>query len=181
MLKIEVPISAEGWDEEKEEFVTPDVQVLELEHSLVSIHDWESKWCKSFLAKKDLTYEETLYYIQCMTLNKNVDPHIYEKLTKKNIDEIRNYIYAPMTATVVHENKTSNARKETVTAELIYYWMIECGIPFDCRYWHLNRLLTLIKVCQAKNAKPKKTSKRDLMNQHAALNAANRARFKSRG
>lgn len=181
MLKIEIPISPEGWDEEKQEFVDPEVQVLKLEHSLVSISLWESKWNKSFLACKELTYDETLYYIQCMTLDEDVDPNIYKKLTKQNIDEIRNYIYAPMTATTITDNRMQKGRTEIVTSELIYYWMIENEIPFECQNWHLNRLLTLIRVCRVKNSDPKKMSKRDLMSQHAALNAANRAKYRSRG
>lgn len=181
MLRIKIPLSPEGWDEEKREFIEPEVQILELEHSLVSISDWESKWCKSFLACEELTYDETLDYIKCMTLNKNIDPDLYMKLTTENIDEIRDYIYSPMTATTVTENKTGRSRKEIVTSELIYYWMIDLGIPFECERWHLNRLIMLIKVCQAKNSNPKKMNKRDLMNQHAAINAANRARFNSRG
>ena len=181
MLRIKIPISPEGWDEEKQEFVEPETQVLELEHSLVSISKWESKWNKSFLESKEMTYEETLYYIECMTLDENIDSDIYTKLTKENIDEIHDYIYAPMTATTVPENKKIGGRKEIVTSELIYYWMIESGIPFECQYWHLNRLLTLIKVCGFKRQDPKKTSKSELMRQHAAINAANRARFNSRG
>lgn len=181
MLRLKVPISPEYWDAEKEEFIEPKFQILELEHSLVSISKWESKWCKPFLSTKEMSYEETLYYIECMTLQDDVDSELYKKLTRENVDEIRKYIYAPMTATTVPERKTARTIKETVTSELIYYWMIESNIPSEYQYWHLNRLLTLIKVCRYKNQDPKKTSKKDLMSQHAALNAANRARYHSRG
>ena len=181
MLKVVIPPIKELWDSQKEQFVSFDGATLELEHSLVSVSKWESKWNKSFLASKEMTYEETLYYIECMTLDENIDSDIYTKLTKENIDEIHDYIYAPMTATTVPENKKIGGRKEIVTSELIYYWMIESGIPFECQYWHLNRLLTLIKVCGFKRQDPKKASKSELMRQHAAINAANRARFNSRG
>lgn len=181
MLQIEIPITPEGWDEEKQEFVEPEVQVLNLEHSLVSISKWESKWNKSFLSNKEMTYEETIHYIKCMTLSDDVDPDIYSKLTRENVDEIRDYIYAPMTATKIPKHKTGKNSRETVTSELIYYWMIESGIPFECQYWHLNRLITLIEVCGVKRTPPKKLGKSELMRQNAAINAANRARFNSKG
>lgn len=181
MLRIKVPISPEGWDEEKQEFVEPEVQILNLEHSLVSIHKWESKWNRSFLASKEMTEEETIHYIECMTLSDDIDSEIYTKLTKENIDEIHDYIYAPMTATKIPKTKTGKNNKETVTAELIYFWMLESGIPFECQYWHLNQLLTLIEVCGVKRTPTKKMSKSEIMRQNAAINAANRARFNSKG
>ena len=181
MLRIKVPISPEGWDEEKQEFVEPEVQILNLEHSLVSIHKWESKWNRSFLASKEMTEEETIHYIECMTLSDDIDSKIYTKLTKENIDEIHDYIYAPMTATKIPKTKTGKNSKETVTAELIYFWMLESGIPFECQYWHLNQLLTLIEVCGVKRTPAKKMSKSEIMRQNAAINAANRARFNSKG
>ena len=181
MLQIDIPISPEGWDEEKQEFVEPEVQVLTLEHSLVSISKWESKYCRSFIDSKEMTYEETLFYVECMTLQEDIDPEIYSKLTRENVDEIRAYIYSPMTATKVREVKNGRHSSESTTSELIYYWMIEFGIPFECQHWHLNRLLTLIKVCGTKNTPNKKMSKGEIMRQNAAINAANRARFNSKG
>lgn len=179
MLRITVP-SREFWDESKNEFVTTKAQTLQLEHSLVSLSKWEAKWQKAFLSKKEKTYEETLDYVRCMTLTQNVDPEIYYRLTNENIQEINNYISAPMTATYFAEDKSRPSR-ETVTAELIYYWMISCNIPFECQKWHLNRLLALIRVCNIKNSPPKKRSKRDIMAQNAALNAARRKQFHTKG
>lgn len=179
MLRITVP-SREFWDESKNEFVTTKAQTLQLEHSLVSLSKWEAKWQKAFLSKKEKTYEETLDYVRCMTLTQNVDPEIYYRLTNENIQEINNYISAPMTATYFAEDKSRPSR-ETVTAELIYYWMISCNIPFECQKWHLNRLLALIRVCNIKNSPPKKRSKRDIMAQNAALNTARRKQFHTKG
>lgn len=179
MLRITVP-SREFWDESKNEFVTTKAQTLQLEHSLVSLSKWEAKWQKAFLSKKEKTYEETLDYVRCMTLTQNVDPEVYYRLTNENIQEINNYISAPMTATYFAEDKSRPSR-ETVTAELIYYWMISCNIPFECQKWHLNRLLALIRVCNIKNSPPKKRSKRDIMAQNAALNAARRKQFHTKG
>lgn len=181
MLRILVPISPEGWDEEKEEFVEPKYQMLQLEHSLISISKWESKWCKAFFSKREKTYEETIDYIKCMTITQNVKPEVYEHLTRKNISEIEKYIAAPMTATYFNDAKNGKPNNETVTSELIYYWMIALNIPFDCEKWHLNRLLTLVRVCNLKNTPPKKMSRRELASRNAALNAARRNRLNTRG
>jgi hypothetical protein len=181
MLRIAVPITPEKWDEEKEEFVSAKYQILQLEHSLISLSKWESKWCKPFLSTENKTDEETMDYIKFMTLGPDVDTSVYDHLTRENIEEINKYIYAPMTATTFREDKNSRHNKEIVTAEIIYYWMIALQIPFECQKWHLNRLLTLVRVCNAKNAPPKKMSKRQTASQYARLNAARRKQFNSSG
>ena len=181
MLRIAVPINEEGWDEEKQEFVEPSYKILQLEHSLVSLSKWESKWCKSFLYTKEKTFEETIDDIKCMTITQNVSDDVYTRLTNKNIEDINNYIAAPMTATVFYDNKNQGGKNETVTAELIYYWMISLNIPFECQKWHLNKLITLIRVCNVKNTPPKKMSKRELMSRNASLNAARRKQLNTRG
>ena len=181
MLQIKIPISPEGWDEEREEFVQATETTLELEHSLVSLSKWESKWNKPFLSKSGMNSEEILDYIKFMTLTPDVDPLIYQKLTSENYEQINQYISAPMTATTFSSDKTGKGGRETVTSELIYYWMIALQIPFECQYWHLNRLLTLIRVCNVKNAPPKKQSKGDIMRRNAALNAQRRAKLNSKG
>lgn len=180
MLQITIP-AVEQWDEEKQEFVNTKEQTLQLEHSLISLSKWESKWCKAFLTKEEKTFEETLDYIKCMTLTKNVDPNVYNYLTNKNVEEINSYIEAPMTATYFSQDKSGRISREQVTAELIYYWMIAFNIPFECQKWHLNRLLTLIKVCDVKNTPPKKRSAKEIMSQNAALNAARRKKFNTKG
>ena len=180
MLRITIP-AAELWDEEKQEFVNTKEQTLQLEHSLVSISKWEAKWHKAFLSKQDKTYEETLDYIRCMTITQNVNPEVYTRLTRANIEQVNEYISAPMTATYFADDKSAKPSRETVTAELIYYWMIVLNIPFECQKWHLNRLLTLIRVCNVKNTPPKKRSKKEIMNQNAALNAARRKQLNTKG
>jgi len=180
MLQITIP-AVELWDERKQEFITTKEQTLQLEHSLVSLSKWESKWCKPFLSKQEKTFEETLDYIKCMTITPNVDPEVYNYLTNENIEEINNYINAPMTATYFSDDKTVKPSREQITAELIYYWMIALNIPFECQNWHLNRLLTLIKVCNIKNQPPKKISKKEIMRRNAALNAARRKRLNTKG
>lgn len=180
MLQITIP-AVELFDETMNEFVSTKEQTLQLEHSLVSLQKWESKWCKPFLSKREKTAEELLDYVKCMTITQNVDPNIYSFLTNENLKEINSYIEAPMTATTINEDKKAKSNREVVTAELIYYWMFSLNIPFECRKWHLNQLITLVKVCSIKNQPPKKTSKKDLLSRNAALNAARRKQFNTTG
>jgi hypothetical protein len=180
MLQITVP-AIELWDEVKEEFVNRKEQTLQLEHSLVSLSKWESKWHKPFLSKTEKTNEETIDYIKCMTITQNVDPETYNYLTRDNIDRITEYINDPMTATTFSDDKSGKTSREIITSELIYYWMIAANVPFECQKWHINRLITLIRVCGIKNSPPKKRSKKELMNRQAALNAARRKQLNSRG
>lgn len=180
MLQITIP-AVEQWDENKQEFVFTKEQTLQLEHSLVSLSKWESKWCKAFLTKQDKTIEETLDYIRCMTLTQNVNPDIYQHLTNGNIDEINQYIENPMTATYFSDDKNGRKNSEKITAELIYYWMIALNIPFECQKWHLNRLLTLVRVCNVKNQPPIKRSRKDIMRRNADLNAARRKQLNTKG
>lgn len=180
MLRITIS-PMEQWDEEKQEFVYSKGQTLQLEHSLVSLAKWESKWRKPFLSKKEKTYEEVLDYIRCMTITQNVDPDVYKRLTKKTIDEIDRYIEAPMTAATFVEEKHLSPNREQVTAETIYYWMVALNIPFECQKWNLNRLITLIRFCNIKNQPPKKMSRRETMKRNAAINAARKRKWKTRG
>lgn len=181
MLSINVEIIPERWDEEKQEFIEPEYETLNLEHSLLSLSKWESKWNKAFLGKKDKTDEETLDYIKCMTINNDVSDEIYKKLSEANIRQIDEYIKAPMTATCISNNGSGGGSREQTTSELIYYWMISLNIPFECETWHLNRLLTLIRVCSIKNEPPKKMSKREIMNRNASLNAQRRKNLNTKG
>lgn len=180
MLQITVP-ALEGWDESKQEFVDYKAQTLQLEHSLIAISKWESKWHKPFLVKEQKTKEETLYYIKCMTITQNVDPEVYNRLTQQNIDDINAYIDDPMTATTFSDEQNGKPSREIITSELIDYWMIANNIPVEYRKWHLNRLITLIKICSVKNSPPKKHSKKELLSRNAALNAERRKRLNTKG
>jgi len=180
MLTITIP-SRELYNDQTGEFITTKKQTLQLGHSLVSLSKWESKWCKPFLSKEAKTLEETIDYIKCMTITQNVDPDVYNYLSKANVEAINNYIEAPMTATTFRENINNGRGGEITTSELIYYWMISFNIPMECQKWHLNRLLTLIRVCNVKNAPAKKMGKRDIASQYAAVNAARRKQLNSKG
>lgn len=181
MLQISVPLTPEEWDEENEVFVEGEKQVLQLEHSLVSLAQWESRWCKPFLSTKDKTDEEILDYIKYMTLTPNVDPNVYKHLTQSNVDAIRKYIEAPMTATTFSDDRNHKHSREIITAEIMYHWMVALNIPFECQYWHLNRLTTLIRVCNIKNQPPKKKNSRDTASRYARMNAARRRKPAKKG
>lgn len=180
MLLITIPKS-ELWDEKKGEFIYTKEQTLQLEHSLVSISKWESKWCVPFHDRKEKTIEQVIDYIKCMTITQNVDPNVYKALTRENIDEINNYITAPMTATTFSGEQQGRPSREIITSELIYYWMIALEIPPEYQKWHLNKLLTLIRVCNIKNQPSKKMSKKDVMSRNARLNAARRKSMGTKG
>lgn len=176
MLKITIP-KGELFDKRTKEFIQVKEQTLTLEHSLVSIAKWESKFKKPFLSTEKKTVKESVEYVKCMTLTQNVDPNVYLGLTNENMRQVDAYIEESMTATWFSDDKkkTPNQRpmqKEVITAEIVYFWMINFNIPFECQKWHFSRLITLIRVCEAKSAKPKKMSKSALNKHNTALNAA---------
>ena len=179
MLEIIIP-GLELYNEETNEFTCYDDVKLELEHSLVSISKWESKWCKPFLDGKDKTLDEIVDYVRCMTISDNIESDVYDRLTEENLVVINEYIGRPMTATTFNNEKKSTVR-EIITSEIIYYWMVSFNIPFECQYWHLNRLLTLIKVCNVKNNPPKKMSQKEILARNKALNDARKKELGTRG
>lgn len=185
MLRLYIPESEECWDERNEVFVTFKAQTLTLEHSLISLSKWESKWKKSFLdriEKEQLTREELLDYFRCMTLTQNVDPDIYYGFSDDIRAQILAYINDSMTATTFSKvDDQRGGSKQIVTSELIYYWMTAHRIPFEAQKWHLNRLLTLIRICNIKNQEPKKMGKNQLRSRNRALNAARRKKLNSTG
>ena len=179
MLRLKV-VTKEGYDEVVGKFVDGDYIVLELEHSLVSLSKWESKWEIPFLGSDKKTTDQIMDYIRMMFSGTEFPEELVQYLSKKNYDDINAYINAKMTATTFREMKQP-ANHEIVTSELIYYWMIALGIPFDCETWHLNRLLTLIKVCNIKNQKPTKMSRAEQMAQQRQLNEERRRATGSAG
>ncbi len=180
MLKIVIPTS-ELFDERTQTFINIKEQTLSLEHSLVAFSKWESKWRKPFLSKKPKTAIEFADYIRCMTLTQNVNPQVYTVIPLDIFRQVSAYIDAPMTATTFPPSRKRGSGHEIVTSEIIYYWMVSYGIPFECQKWHLNRLLTLIKVCHAKNQQPEKIPRAELLARNRALNAARRKKWNTRG
>lgn len=179
-LEIVIP-ETELFDEKTNTFINVSKTTLKLEHSLVSISKWESKWKKPFLGKEQKTQEESTDYIKCMTITQNVDPFIYSVIPSSEINKITEYINDPMTATTFNNKQKAPKKNTVITAEIVYYWMTELNIPFSCEKWHFNRLLTLIEVCNVKKTPPKKMNKRDILSRNAALNAARRQATGSTG
>lgn len=180
MLTITVGVE-EYFDEQTETFVEQGGIAIDLEHSLVSLSKWEQIFEKPFLAEGEKTTEEVLAYVQCMCLTPNIPPEVFQNLSDKNYSEINTYIDAKMTATWFNEAQPSTRSSEKITSELIYYWLVAFQIPFECQYWHLNRLFTLIKVFNIKNSKPKKMSRAELAERNRTLNAQRRAELDSQG
>ena len=181
MLKITIPPADQLWDEARQEFIQTKETELCLEHSLVSVSKWEAKWHKHFIHNKDLTSEMLLDYIRCMTLTQNVDPNVYYVLDEKSVREIKEYIDDSHTATWFAESNEKKFSRDIITSEIIYYWMIALQIPFECQKWHLNRLLTLIRVCNEKNQPEKKMSQAEVMRRNREINEARRRALTSKG
>lgn len=180
MLTINLP-NVELFDEQTLKFVEKKAVTFDIEHSLVSLAAWESKWEVPFLGEETKTTEQTIDYVRCMTLTPNISSDVYEHLPNSVLKQVNDYIVLKMTATWFLQTSRGFVKKSVITAEIIYYWMISLEIPFECQYWHLNRLLTLIQVCNEKNAPPKKTAPGDLLAQRKALNEKRKAEHKTTG
>lgn len=182
MLQITIP-AGEEFDELTNTFMNATKEcTLQLEHSLVSLSKWEAIWGKPFLTKEIKTHEETIDYIRCMTLTQNVDPNVYKYINSKNIGVVKQYIEAPMTATTFSKDTHKAINRDIVTAEIIYYWMIVLNVPFECQKWHLNRLLTLINVCNVKNqSQTKKMTPAEVYTQNRTINEARRRALNTKG
>jgi hypothetical protein len=171
----------EFWDEVQNLFSTINDEVIELEHSLFSVSKWESIYQKPFLASGDRTNEEVLGYIKAMILTPNVDPDVLNKLGKTHIDAIQEYIDSSQSATTFGMMPERQGSGEVITSELIYYWLVAFNIPFECQYWHLNRLFSLIRICNIKNSKPKKMSRNEMAQRYRDINAERKARLGTKG
>lgn len=171
----------EYYDEREERFITVAPKKVKLEHSLRSVAKWESKWKKPFLSKREVTRNETIEYARCMEITGNVDPEIFDYMTNEQLTQIEQYINDSMTATTINRRGPQKKSRKIITAEIIYFWMIQQGIPPEYDKWHLNRLLTLIEVCAIEGGPQKKMSMKDQMAEQRAINAARQAKYKTKG
>jgi hypothetical protein len=181
VLTLKVPMSNEFYDEEKQEFVDPEYFTLELEHSLASLSKWESREEKPFLGKDDKTREQTMSYVRDMVLTPDVPEEVFQNFTAENLNTINDYINAKMTATWFNEIEPRRASREVITAELVYYWLVAHQIPFETQHWHLNRLITLVRVINEKNKPSKKMNRQTAAQRQREINAQRRAQYGTRG
>ena len=180
MLRILVS-SEEVYNEETQEFSKSGGFVLEMEHSLLTLSKWESKFQKPFLAQSEKSTEEVLSYIYMMILTPDVPEEVLSELSDENVKEIKDYIESNQSATTFYDTRQAPGKKETITSELIYYWMLSFNIPFECEHWHLNRLFALIRICGIKNSSDKKMSRKESAAYNKALNDQRRAQLGTSG
>lgn len=180
MLEIDIP-ETELFDDVSETFVYIKPVTLRLEHSLVSLSKWEAKWKTPFLSKKEKTMEQSIDYIRCMTVNQSVNDAVYYALTPSHMEKINEYIEDVKSATTFNDKISGPPNRQVVTSELIYFWMAQYNIPFECQKWHLSRLLTLIRIASIKNQPDKKMSKKATLSQYKSLNAARRKAMHTKG
>lgn len=178
-IKIFIP-RKEMWDESRGEFVTFEERKLTLEHSLVSLTKWESKWCKPFLSPEEKTQEELMDYVRCMIMDEDVEDDIIYAFTPSDMEKVNAYIDKSQTATTIPEEKNSNEPKsnELMTSELIYYYLgqIQCLTP-TIENWHLSRVLTLIRVASFKQKPEKELNKKEALAQCEDIREANMRKF----
>lgn len=196
MLYIDIPPrdipKQEYFDNLIQEFITVegrhiDAIHLQLEHSLMSVAKWESKWHKPFARDDSMTGEELMDYVRCMTINQQKNPRVYEDLTQDALTQIIEYMNNPQSAWEISPKKKSKKPKKAEPAEMIYFAMIQYGVPLECEKWHFNRLLALLDYCDSKGGgspgggSPKKRSEREIMEMYRALNEKNRKKYNSKG
>jgi len=177
-----IVIQDEHFNEETMEFIQVPAQVLEFEHSLISLSKWEAIYEKAFLGRGQKSQEEVFGYLKCMLITPNISDDVFYALSQENMDEINRYIESKQSATTFNDLPKERGPGETITSELIYYWMVALNIPFDpCQHWHLNRLLSLIKVCNVKNSPPKKRTRAEMIAERNRINAERKAKHNTRG
>lgn len=180
MLELTIPES-EFYDSKSNKFITSPECKVSLEHSLISIAKWEAKWHEPYLGPQKKTYKQEQDYIRCMLLAPLKNDFLFESIfTSENIVKIRAYLDDSMTATTFSKTNQRTSKK-IVTAEVIYCRMFACNIPMECQKWHLNRLLTLLRVCEIESGPKEKMSKKQSAERFSKLNAARRAKLNSRG
>ena len=180
-IRIRIP-ELHLFNEATNEFFDIRETYLTMEHSLVSISKWESKWHIPYLAPGEKTPEQALDYLRCMTITQNIQPGIYNYIPDTEMRRIKNYIEDSMSAYKFKEEEGKGRTKKAITSDYLYFCMVTYRIPVEFERWHLNRLITLIQICsEENNPKKNKKSKRRITSDYAALNAARRAKLGTTG
>ena len=175
--------SVETFNEDTQEFETIGGTSVDLEHSLYTVSKWEEIHKEPFgQATVDIRF--VMGYLECMCVTENIPSSYWACLTHQQLNDVMQYIQDPHTAHVFNRQQQKPSRRRTVTAELIYCWMITLNIPIEFEHWHFNRLMTLIEVCTKENAPKKpmtKAEKAAAVKRQRELNAARRAKYNSKG
>lgn len=181
-IPIHIPAGSEVYDNRTGLFHSIDKDItLVMEHSLVSIHKWEQKYHKPFLSRHTvMSREERYYYLECMTISKAVNPMVYKMIPASELARLKAYIDDPMTATTI-TSRDSRSDTEIKTAEVLYSDMFMLNIPYECRKWHLNSLIMLIRVCAEKQKPPKMKSKGTILRENRELNRLRRKTLGTKG
>lgn len=183
MLTIDIP-EQDIFDESTSTFYKVKAQKLHFEHSLAAIAKWEAKWHTPFMDNKEKNMVQLVDYIRCMCVDTDVDPIVFKGLSRKHMVMVEEYIKDPMTASWIDDSKKKPKPKthaEVMTSELMYFYMSQAQIPYECQNWPLPRLVMLLRIAGEKMSTNNKMSKRDIMNQQASLNAIRRAKTGSKG
>lgn len=172
MLRIEVN-RIELFDEEASKLIDYPHTILTLAHSLLTISKWESITNKPFMVPKALerkypkTPQDLILYMDCMVVG-NSPKYSGTVLWHLHRQTVFDYMASPQSATVIRDHAPSNRSGKFITSEEIYLWMINYGIPFEAERWHINRLLTLIKM-RSIQENPKKRSQDEVVKELTAL------------
>lgn len=179
MLPLQFP-QAELYDERNGTFYMSEARTVKLEHCLAAIAKWEGIWTKPFISRKPKTVEEMMSYIECMCIDEDgFPPDLLMRITPEQFKMVNDYIELPMTATTI-SNKSGEIDRRIKTAELIYYYMLQANVPFECQYWPFNRLITLLQICAIENGPKKKMSMEEIYRQNDKLNRQRKAKNKKR-
>jgi hypothetical protein len=178
---LRIVIGEEFFDDQTQQFVIPEPIIVDLEHSLLSLSKWESKYQKPFLSPGAKTTEEIFGYLKAMIVDENVDPDVLDRCSKENLEDVQKYIDSVQSATTFGTMPERRGPGEIITSELIYYWLVAFNIPFECERWHLNRLFALIRICNIKNSKPKKMRPHEIAQRNRELNEQRRAKYRTAG
>jgi len=155
--------------------------VLQFEHSLLSLSKWESKHLKPFMSNAMKKPSEMIEYFEDMIVTPDVDRNLVYALDPEQLDALATYINASKTASSVPKDQKPQFSQETITSELIYYWMTAMKINWEAQTWHLSRLMILIEITNYKMQPEKKRSVREVYADWREANERQKKMFNTSG